>query len=116
MVLHEFKGIIDLTPFWVKNLEKNHDFSLWTQLLLEFTSDVHQTWYMYSSKYKDDPLEKGVTAPGSFWVKNLEKIAILSLWTQLLLEFSLDIYQTWYVHSPKHTDDPCEKGLRSGVI
>ena len=59
---------------------------------------------------------KGGHAPGSFWVKNLEKIAILSLWTQLLLEFSSDIYQTWYVHSPKHKDDPCEKGSRSGVI
>ena len=34
-------------------------------------------------------------APGSFWVKNLEKIVILSLWTQLLFEFSSDVYQ-WF--------------------
>ena len=51
-----------------------------------------------------------------FWVKYLENFTILSLWTQLLLEFSSDVYQTWYVHSPKHKDDPCEKGSRSGVI
>ena len=59
---------------------------------------------------------EGGHAPGSFWVKNLEKIAILSLWTQLLLEFSSDVYQTWYAHSPKHKNDSCEKGSRSGVI
>ena len=59
---------------------------------------------------------KGGHAPGSFWVKNLEKNMILSLWTQLFLEFSSDIYLTWYVHLPKHKDDPREKGSRLGII
>ena len=50
---------------------------------------------------------KGGHAPGSFWAKILEEIAILSLWTQLLLEFSSDIYQTWSMHSPKHKNKTC---------
>ena len=41
MVLDEFKGILDLTPFWVKNLEKIAILSLWTQLLLEFLLDIY---------------------------------------------------------------------------
>ena len=49
--------------------------SLWAKLLLEFTSDVHQTWYMYVSKHKDGP-HKGGRALGSSWVENLEKITI----------------------------------------
>jgi len=39
-----------------------------------------------------------------------------SLCTQLLLEFTSDLHQTWYVCSPKPEDDPPEKGSRSGVI
>ena len=68
-VLDEFKGIIDLTPFWVENLENFTIMSLWTQLLLEFTLDVSQTWYMHSSKYKDDPWEKGVRLRDHFGLK-----------------------------------------------
>ena len=82
-------------------------------------SDVHQTRYMYSSKYKDDPCEKGSRSrviQGSFWAKNLENFTILSLWTQLLLEFTSDVHQTWYMYSSKYKDDPCGRGLRSGVI
>ena len=59
---------------------------------------------------------KGGHAPGSFWVKNLEKIEIFSLWTQLLLEVSLNVYQTWYMYSSKYKDGPCERGSRSRVI
>ena len=55
-------------------------------------------------------------APGSFGVKNFEKIAVLSLSGYLLLEFMSDVLQTWYVYSPIHKDDPREKGSRSGVI
>ena len=59
---------------------------------------------------------EGGHAPGSFWVKNLEKIAILSLSGHLLLEFKSDRLQTWYVYSSKHKDAPRKKGSRSGVI
>ena len=68
MMIH-MKGGHAPGSFWVKNLEKDMILSLWTQLFLEFTSDVHQTWYMYSSKYKDDPLEKGVRLRGHFGLK-----------------------------------------------
>ena len=58
-------------PFWVKNLEKITILSL-SGYLLEFTLDVHQTWYVYSSKYKDVARKKG-SRPGLFCVKYLEK-------------------------------------------
>ena len=92
---------------------------MWTQLLLEFTSDVHQTFNLYSPKHKDDQWKKGSRSgviQGSFWAKNLEKITILSLSGYLLLEFKLDRLQTCYVYSSKHKDAPRKKGSRSGVI
>ena len=123
MVLDEFKGITDLTPFrgvfWVKYLENFTTLSLWTQLLLEFSSYVFQTWYVHSPKHKDDPCEKGSRSRviyGSFWAKHLEDFTILSLWTQLLLEFTSDVHQTWYMYLSKHKDNPCERGSHPGVI
>jgi len=51
MVLDEFKGIFDLTPFWVKNLEKISIFTVGTTFLLGFLMDRYQTWYIGSSKH-----------------------------------------------------------------
>ena len=51
MVLNEFKGIFDLTPFWVKNLEKISDFTVDATFLLGFLVDGYQTWYVHSPKH-----------------------------------------------------------------
>ena len=51
MVLDEFKGIFDLTPFWVKNLEKIGDFTVDATFLFGFLVDRYQTWYVHSSKH-----------------------------------------------------------------
>ena len=51
MVLHEFKGIIDLTPFWVKNLEKIGDVTVDATFFLGFLVERYQTQYTHSSKY-----------------------------------------------------------------
>ena len=50
-VLDEFEGIVDLTPFWVKNLEKIGDFTVDATFLLGFLVDRYQTLYMHSSKH-----------------------------------------------------------------
>ena len=52
MMLDEFKGFFDLTPFWVKNLEKIIDFTVDAIFLLGFLVDGYQTWYMHSSKHR----------------------------------------------------------------
>ena len=51
MVLDEFKGIFDLTPFWVKNLEKIGDFTVDATFSLGFLVESYQTLYMHSSKH-----------------------------------------------------------------
>ena len=51
MMLDEFKGIFDLTPFWVKNLEKINDFTVDATFLLGFLVDGYQTWYVHSPKH-----------------------------------------------------------------
>ena len=51
MMLDEFKGIFDLTPFWVKNLEKISIFTVGATFLLGFLVDRYQTWYVHSPKH-----------------------------------------------------------------
>jgi len=52
MVLDEFKGFFDLTPFWVKNLEKISNFTVDATFLLGFFVDGYQTLYMHLSKHR----------------------------------------------------------------
>ena len=51
-MLDEFEGIVDLTPFWVKNLEKISDFTVDATFVLAFLVDRHQTWYVHSPKHR----------------------------------------------------------------